>query len=41
MISSVLFFEIGSMVCGSAPTINTIIISRVIASAGSAGMYLG
>lgn len=41
MIGSVLFFEIGSVVCGAAPTMNTMIVGRVIAGAGGAGMYLG
>jgi len=41
MISSVLLFEIGSVVCGAAPTMNAMIIGRVITSLGGIGIYLG
>jgi MFS family permease len=41
MISSVLLFEIGNAVCGAAPTMNGMIVGRVIAGSGGAGMYLG
>ena len=41
LIGSVVLFEIGSTVCGAAPTMNTMIVGRVIAGAGGAGMYLG
>jgi MFS family permease len=41
MIGSVLLFEIGSAVCGAAPTMNAMIVGRVIAGSGGAGMYLG
>lgn len=34
-------FEIGSALCGAAPSINALIIGRVIAGIGGAGMYLG
>jgi hypothetical protein len=40
MISSVLFFEIGSVVCGAALIINIIIIGRVITGLGNTGIYL-
>jgi MFS family permease len=40
-IFTVLLFEIGSAVCGSAPTMNALIIGRVIAGAGGSGIYLG
>jgi MFS family permease len=40
-IMSVLIFEIGSALCGAAPSSNAIIIGRVIAGVGGAGMYLG
>ncbi|KAF4634581.1 hypothetical protein G7Y89_g3528 [Cudoniella acicularis] len=41
MIGSVLLFEIGSAVCGVAPTMNAMIVGRVIAGSGGVGMYLG
>lgn len=41
MIGSVLLFEIGSAICGAAPSMNAMIIGRVIAGAGGSGMYLG
>jgi MFS family permease len=41
IISSFILFEIGSAICGAAPTMNAIIIGRVIAGVGGAGMYLG
>ena len=37
----VLGFEIGSAVCGAAPSMNALIIGRAIAGLGGAGMYLG
>lgn len=37
----VLGFEIGSAVCGAAPSLNALIIGRAIAGLGGAGMYLG
>ena len=40
-IGSVLLFEIGSAICGAAPNMNAMIVGRVIAGAGGAGMYLG
>jgi predicted MFS family arabinose efflux permease len=40
IISSILLFEIGSAVYSVAPTINGIIISRVITSLGGVGIYL-
>ena len=40
-IASVLLFEIGSGLCGAAPTMNALIIGRVIAGVGGAGMYSG
>jgi len=41
IISSIILFETGSAICGAAPTMNAIIIGRVIAGIGGAGMYLG
>ncbi|KAJ6032164.1 hypothetical protein N7540_002896 [Penicillium herquei] len=40
-VSSIVVFQIGSAVCGAAPNMNALIIGRVIAGAGGAGMYLG
>lgn len=40
-ISSVTLFTIGSAVCGAAPNMNALIVGRVIAGIGGAGMYLG
>ena len=41
VISSVIVFEIGSAVCGAAPSPNALIVGRVIAGVGGAGMYIG
>lgn len=41
LIASVLLFEIGSAICGSAPTMNAMIVGRVVAGIGGAGIYLG
>ncbi|KAH7174255.1 putative MFS aflatoxin efflux pump [Fusarium flagelliforme] len=38
---SILIFEVGSAVCGAAPTSNALIIGRAIAGVGSAGIYAG
>lgn len=38
---SVLGFEVGSAVCGAAPSMNALIIGRAIAGLAGAGMYLG
>jgi hypothetical protein len=40
-IGSVTVFATGSAVCGAAPNMNALIIGRVIAGTGGAGMYLG
>ena len=37
----VLGFEVGSAVCGAAPSMNALIIGRAIAGLAGAGMYLG
>ncbi|MCJ1381687.1 hypothetical protein MMC17_004798 [Xylographa soralifera] len=37
----VFLFEIGSAVCGAAPTMNAFIGGRVLAGLGGAGMYIG
>ncbi|KAK5167531.1 uncharacterized protein LTR77_007230 [Saxophila tyrrhenica] len=39
--ASVFVFEVGSALCGAAPSMNALIIGRVIAGIGGSGMYLG
>ncbi|KAL7937736.1 major facilitator superfamily domain-containing protein [Trichoderma chlorosporum] len=39
--ASVAVFEMGSAICGSSPNMNALIVGRVIAGAGGAGLYLG
>lgn len=41
IIGSIVAFEVGSALCGAAPTMNAMIFGRVIAGIGGAGMYLG
>jgi MFS family permease len=41
VIISIIIFEAGSAICGAAPTMEVLIIGRVIAGFGGAGMYLG
>jgi MFS family permease len=38
---SILMFEAGSALCGGAPTMDALIVGRIWAGAGGAGMYLG
>ncbi|KAL4772928.1 efflux pump antibiotic resistance protein [Aspergillus nidulans var. acristatus] len=38
---SVLIFEVGSAVCGAAPTFNALIVGRAICGVGGIGIYLG
>jgi MFS family permease len=40
-IVSVITFEVGSALCGGAPTMDALIVGRVIAGAGGNGIYLG
>ena len=40
-IGNVTLFSIGSAICGAAPTMNALVVGRVIAGVGGAGMYLG
>lgn len=40
-LSSIVLFEAGSALCGGAPTMDALIVGRVIAGVGGAGMYLG
>ncbi|KAE8445897.1 hypothetical protein EG329_012676 [Mollisiaceae sp. DMI_Dod_QoI] len=37
----VTLFEVGSAVCGAAPTINALIVGRAICGVGGSGMYVG
>ena len=41
IILSILTFEAGSALCGAAPTMDALIVGRVIAGIGGGGMYLG
>jgi predicted MFS family arabinose efflux permease len=41
IIASMVLFEVGSAICGAAPTMNAIIVGRVVAGIGGAGAYLG
>ncbi|KIX02996.1 uncharacterized protein Z518_06546 [Rhinocladiella mackenziei CBS 650.93] len=38
---TMVLFEIGSALCGAAPTMNTLIVGRVVAGMGGSGIYLG
>ena len=38
---SIFIFELGSAVCGAAPTSNALIVGRAIAGVGSAGIFAG
>ncbi|KAJ5847628.1 hypothetical protein N7455_011585 [Penicillium solitum] len=40
-IVTTVIFEVGSAVCGAAPTVNALIVGRAICGLGGAGMYLG
>nr|POE61029.1 efflux pump patc [Quercus suber] len=40
-VASVVIFEVGSALCGAAPTIDALIIGRVICGAGGVGIYMG
>ena len=41
LIGSIVVFEAGSALCGAAPNMNVLIVGRIIAGIGGAGMYLG
>lgn len=41
IVSSIVTFEVGSAICGAAPSSNALIVGRVIAGIGGAGMYIG
>jgi MFS family permease len=40
-LSAIALFEIGSVVCGAAPTSNAFIVGRALAGMGSAGIFSG
>ncbi|KAI1097136.1 major facilitator superfamily-domain-containing protein [Jackrogersella minutella] len=40
-VSSVLIFEVGSAVCGAAPSLDALIVGRAICGIGGIGIYLG
>ncbi|KAK4085121.1 uncharacterized protein Triagg1_111 [Trichoderma aggressivum f. europaeum] len=40
-IAGVVLFELGSVLCGAAPSMNVLIVGRVIAGMGGTGLYLG
>ncbi|KAK3386159.1 major facilitator superfamily domain-containing protein [Podospora didyma] len=40
-LASIVLFEVGSVLCGAAPNMNALIVGRVLAGAGGAGIYLG
>lgn len=41
MLCSIATFEVGSALCGGAPNSSALVVGRVIAGVGGAGMYLG
>lgn len=41
LITSITLFEMGSAICGAAPTMDALILGRVIAGIGGSGMYIG
>ena len=41
MLSCIVIFEAGSALCGGAPSSAALIVGRVLAGIGGAGMYLG
>ena len=40
-ILTVFLFELGSAVCGAAPSMNGLIVGRAICGVGGVGMYIG
>lgn len=40
-VGGIVLFQVGSAICGAAPTMNALIIGRVLAGAGGTGIYLG
>jgi len=40
-LGAIILFEVGSVVCGAAPTMNALIVGRTICGLGGSGIYLG
>ena len=40
-IGSVVLFEAGSAICGASPTMDALVVGRVIAGMGGSGLYIG
>jgi MFS family permease len=40
-ITAIVFFEVGSALCGAAPNSDALIVGRAIAGMGSAGIFSG
>jgi MFS family permease len=40
-ITSVVLFEIGSAICGSAPNMSALIVGRFVCGLGGCGIYVG
>ena len=40
-IANIVLFEAGSALCGAAPSMNAMVVGKVIAGIGGAGSYLG
>lgn len=40
-IGSIFLFEVGSVLCGAAPTMDALIVGRVLAGVGGSGVYIG
>lgn len=40
-VAGVVLFEVGSALCGAAPSMSALIVGRVLAGAGGTGIYLG
>lgn len=40
-VASLVVFEIGSAICGAAPSMSALIVGRVIAGAGGSGVFMG
>jgi MFS family permease len=38
---SFVLFQVGSALCGAAPTMNALIVGRVITGLGGSGVYMG
>ena len=41
LIAHIFLFEVGSAICGAAPSMTALIVGRVIAGLGGCGMYSG